>query len=58
VDEAALLSPIGAILRKNDKLQICVDFCKFNIALKMDMNILLFTNEVFNIIERLLDDFS
>jgi hypothetical protein len=52
VEEVALLSPIVIVLKKNDKLEICVDFCKFNVAIKMDIHFLLFTNEVFKIVEK------
>jgi hypothetical protein len=37
-----------AVLEKNGKLKICVDFRKFNITTKKDPYLLLFMDEVIN----------
>ncbi len=36
IEEATWLSPIIVVLKKNNKLQICVDFRKLNVATKKD----------------------
>jgi hypothetical protein len=36
VEEVTWLSPIVVVLKKNSKLQICMDFCKLNVATKKD----------------------
>jgi hypothetical protein len=38
--------------KKNEKLRICVDFKKLNVATKKDRYPLPFTNEVINIVAR------
>jgi hypothetical protein len=50
VKEATWLSPIMVVLKKNGKLNICVDFRKFNKATKKDPYPLPFFDEVLNII--------
>jgi hypothetical protein len=44
------LSPIVVMFKKDGKLKICVDFRKLNVIIKKDPYLLLFTNEVINII--------
>jgi hypothetical protein len=34
--------------KKNGKLQVCVDFKKFNVATKKDLYVLFFINEAIN----------
>ncbi len=36
VEEATWLSPIVVVPKKNDKLKICIDFKKLNVATKKD----------------------
>jgi hypothetical protein len=50
VEEATWLSPIVVVPKKKDKLRICIDFRKLNVATKKDPYPLVFTNEVLNII--------
>jgi hypothetical protein len=50
VEEPTLLSPIVVVPKKNGKLRICVNFKKVNATTKKDPYLLLFTNEVINII--------
>jgi len=57
------LSPIVVVPKKNGKLQICVDFCKLNDTTKKNSYLLLFIDEVFNIVAShetysFFDDFS
>ncbi len=40
------------MLKKNGKLKICVNFKKLNVATKKDPYLLLFINEVINIVIR------
>ncbi len=48
VEEASWLSPIVVILKKNDKLQICVDFQWLDVVTKKDPHPLPFIEEVFD----------
>jgi hypothetical protein len=50
VEEATWLSPIVVAPKKNDKLRICRDFKKLNVAMKKDPYPLPFTNEMLNTI--------
>jgi hypothetical protein len=50
IKEATWLSPIVVVPKKNEKLKICVDFKKLNVATKKDPYPLPFTDEVINII--------
>ncbi len=50
IEEATWLSPIVVMPKKNEKLKICVDFGKLNVATKKYPYLLPFTNEVINII--------
>ncbi len=52
VKEATWLSPIVAILKRNGKLKICVDFKKLNNATKKYPYPLPFCDEVLNIVAR------
>ncbi len=45
-----MLSLIVAVLKKNGKLKICVDFRKLNVVTKKDPYPLPFINEVINIV--------
>jgi hypothetical protein len=47
VEEVIWLSPIIVVPKKNEKLKICVNFKKLNVATKKDPCILFFTNEVY-----------
>ncbi len=48
IEEATWLSRIVVVLKKNGKLRSCVDFKKFNVAIKKNPYLLPFTNEVIN----------
>jgi hypothetical protein len=50
MEEATWLSPIMVVPKKNDKLQICVDFCKLNVATKKDPYPLPFTEVVLDMV--------
>ncbi len=50
IEEATWLSPIVVVPEKNGKLRICVNFKKLNVAIEKDPYLLLFTNEVINIV--------
>jgi hypothetical protein len=50
MEEATWLSLIVVVPKQNGKLQICVDFCKLNVATKKDPYLLPFTEEVFNMV--------
>jgi hypothetical protein len=52
IEEATWLSPIIVVPKKNEKLKICVDFKKLNVAIKKDPYSLPFTDEVIDIITR------
>jgi len=52
VEEATWLSPIVVVPKKNGKLRICVNFKKLNVTTEKDLYMLLFTNEVINIVAR------
>jgi hypothetical protein len=50
MEEATWLSPTMVVLKRNGKLQICVDFQKLNIAMKNDPYPLFFTEEVLDMV--------
>jgi len=50
VEKATWLSPIVVVPKKNGKLRIRVNFKKLNVATEKDPYMLLFTNEVINIV--------
>ncbi len=50
IKEATWLSPIMVVLKKNGKLNICVDFRKFNKATKKNPYPLPFFDELLNIV--------
>jgi hypothetical protein len=50
VGETTWLSPIVVVPKKNDKLKICIDFRKLNVATNKDPYPLHFTDEVLNIV--------
>jgi hypothetical protein len=50
VEEATWLLPIVAVLKKNGKFHIYVDFCKLNVAMEKDPYPLPFTKEVFKMV--------
>jgi hypothetical protein len=52
IEEVAWLSPIVVVLKKNEKLRICVDFGMFNATTKKDPYPLPLTYEVINIVTR------
>jgi hypothetical protein len=52
IEEATWLSPIVVVPKKNEKLKICVDFKKLNVAIKKDPYSLPFTDEVIDTITR------
>jgi len=52
IEEATWLSPIIIVPKKNDKMKICIDFKKLNVATKKDPYPLPFINEVLNIVAR------
>jgi hypothetical protein len=51
VEEATWLLSIVVVIKKKNKLEICVtDFKKFNVTTKKDLYLLPFTDEVINIV--------
>jgi len=51
IEEATWLLSIVVVLKKNEKLKICVtNFKKFNVTTKKDLYLLPFTDEVINIV--------
>jgi hypothetical protein len=46
------LSPKVIVTRKNNKLKICIDFKKLNVATKKDLHPLPFKNEMLSTIAR------
>ncbi len=52
IEEATWLSLIIIVPKKNEKLKICVDFKKLNVAIKKDPYSLPFIDEVINTITR------
>jgi len=63
VEDATWLFPIVVVCKKSGKLKICVDFRKFNVAIKKYPYSLHFINEVINIVAKhevymFLDSFS
>jgi hypothetical protein len=52
VEEATWLSSKVLMPKKNEKLRMCVDFKKLNVATKKDPYPLPFTDEVINLVVR------
>ncbi len=50
MEEATLLSSIVVVLKKNDKLWICVDIHKLNVATKKDPYPLPFIEEILDMV--------
>jgi hypothetical protein len=52
MEEATWFYPIVVVLKKNGKLQICMDFQKLNIVAKKDLYLLPFMEEVLDMVAR------
>ncbi len=50
VEGASWLSPIVVVPKKSGKLRICVNFKKLSVGTEKDPYLLLFTNEIINIV--------
>ncbi len=50
MEEATWLYPITVVLKKNKKLQICMDFQKLNVVMKKDPYPLFFMEEILDMV--------